>query len=103
MIKRGENIDNPWNLLESKSGERIDEIRLKFNDYKLKIDGFIDSNEKMNLKSGDKILFIGGYYDNIEMISEILGFDSDGMAYILWECFWFPIDLNKRMIKKVII
>lgn len=50
-----------------------------------------------NLKAGDKIVFMNGY--NVLMQTEILAFDKDNDAYLLWDCYWTPIDLKYRLIK----
>ncbi len=69
----------------------------KFNEMKHKIERLTDNNAKYNLKTGDIIIFKNGY--NVPIKSKILGFENDN-AYILWDCYWIPIDLNTRLIKK---
>lgn len=77
--------------------ERNTEYEKKFNEMKSKINGLTDYNPKFNLQTGDTIIFKNGY--GVLMKSKILGFENDN-AYILWECYWSPIDLNTRLIKK---
>jgi len=88
------------NLLE-KSKIYNAEYEQKFELYKQKIKGFTNINKEFNLKTGDIIKFISGHNDDIIYISKILGFDSDGEAYMLWDCYWFPINLNKRFVEKI--
>jgi len=66
--------------------------------------------EKMKLTSnhskfkiGDVIQFYGGYNNNILFQSKITGFDKNGGIYVLWDCYWFPINMAdvKRKIKLV--
>lgn len=58
-----------------------------------------EKNEKYNLLSGDEIDFVNGY--NIPMRATITAFCKEtGKAYLKWDCFWFPIDLDKRLIKQ---
>lgn len=58
-------------------------------------------NETFNLRKGDLILFWSGYYGNIRMMGEILGFDVHGYAYILWDGYWGGIKLENTFISKV--
>lgn len=90
---------NPVNLMNKyklKGWEQ--EFRDKFAAWRK--DRFVgDANSKHDLKTGDQILFLNGY--DIPMISEILGFDEEGKAYMLWDCYWFAVDLDSRLIKKI--
>lgn len=85
------------NLLEKYKNSNFEQ---EFEVYKQKIKGFTNVNEKFNLKTGDIIKFISGENQDMIYISKILGFDSDGEAYILWDCYWFPINLAKRFVSK---
>lgn len=102
-----ENIDNKKddvkylriNLLDKyKQTGQDKEYEEKFNEFKKKVKGFTDSNSELNLKTGDVVSFIAGYHDNIIYTSKILGFDEDGKAFILWDCYWYPKDLSKTMV-----
>ncbi len=65
-----------------------------------KFKNFCSTHPKFSI--GDIITFKGGYYNNLLYKTQILGFDSDGDIYILWDCFWFPIaDNEKRQIKLI--
>jgi hypothetical protein len=88
--------ENPINLLDCKYNSEYAE---KFNLFKAKIKGFTDYNKEFSLKIGDVILFRNGY--DVEMITSILGFDDEGLAYLLWDCYWFPINLKERLIKQM--
>jgi len=85
------------NLIEKYQDSDIQE---KFNQFKSEIDGFSDSNENFDLKTGDVIKFIGGYDSNIEFTSQILGFNSKGFAFVLWDCYWVALNLHERLISK---
>lgn len=86
--------------LTIKYKERIIEIKKRFQSYVQTNEKFFsEKNEKLNLKTGDIINFIGGENDDIEFRSEILGFNDEGFAYVLWDCYWLAIDLEKRLIK----
>ena len=86
----------PFDLLER---YKDSDIRREFNSFKYKLNFFSEKNKEFGLKMGDIILFKNGY--DIEMISEILGFDEEGRAYMFWDCFWFSIDLKTRLISKI--
>ena len=63
-----------------------------------------DENKALGLKTGDIIEFWGGYNNDIRYRSKILGFDTDGKAFMYWDCYWFAIDLTEtgqRDFKKV--
>ena len=49
---------------------------------------------------GDKITFWAGYNGDIRYLSEITGIDENGDIFVVWDCFWFPIqDNDKRKIE----
>lgn len=96
MITDNFNEADAINLLETNN---IEDILSKFNEFKKNLKFISDTNDKFNLKVGDKILFLNGY--GIPMITEILGFDEEGQAYLLWDCYWFTIPLETRLIKKL--
>ena len=51
-------------------------------------------------KVGQIISFIGGYNNDINYITKIIGFDNDGGIFLLWDCYWYPIrDEEIRKIK----
>lgn len=58
-----------------------------------------ETNAEFELIQGDWIAFHNGY--NLEFISEILGFDEDGNAYVLWDCYWTPVNLKNSLIKRI--
>lgn len=61
-----------------------------------------EKSQKLGLKKGDVVEFFGGFSNHLRYITEILGFDNEtGKAYMLWDCYWFPVDLEKREVKKV--
>lgn len=74
------------------------EIKELFAEYSTKIAGFSTTNG--TYKAGDVVVILSGYNSDIEYTIEILGFDSEGMAYMVWDCYWFPIDLSKRLVDK---
>ena len=88
----------PINLIEQYAAQEND-IREKFESFKYKITGFKTENIEYYLSIGDIILFKNGY--DVEMITEILGFDSEGDCYLLWDCYWLPIRLNERFIEVI--
>ena len=77
------------------------DIKEKFASYKEKIKGFTETNSELDLKVGDTVQFVSGY--NLDMLytTEILGFDSDGDAYGLWDCYWVAVILPIRQYKKL--
>lgn len=89
----------PINLMEKYSYVRQKEFTENFEIFKEKINGFVDKNIEYNLSVGNIIQFKNGH--NIEMITKILGFDSDGDCYLLWDCYWSPIRLNERFTKLI--
>lgn len=93
--------DKVINLLETTSKENLKRYRKEFGEFKEKTKNpVVDVNKEFNLKTGDIIEFKNGY--DIPMSTEILGFDSsDGEAYLLWDCYWFTLNLKKRFVKKL--
>ena len=89
----------PINLLNEVYPGQIADIRAKFTEFKAKQKFIANANYKHDLRTGDIILFKNGY--DVEMTTEILGFDEEGKAYLLWDCYWYTIDLNERLIKKI--
>ena len=85
---------------------QVHDLNLK-GDYKAQFLGdnikHTTENKEHNLKSGDVIEFWAGYNNDIRFKSTIHGFDENGKAYVNWDCYWFPIDLNDldRDYKKV--
>lgn len=59
----------------------------------------VETNADFELVQGDWIAFRNGY--DLEFISEILGFDEDGDAYVLWGCYWMPVNLKNRLVKRI--
>lgn len=89
------------NLLEKYNEETQREYTEAFDKYKAKIKGFKESHE--HLKVGDIIELIAGNNYDIKYTTKILGFDSDGDIYLLWDCYWSPIRLSdpNRKIKLI--
>lgn len=84
------------NLIEKYNNSTI---REEFENFKKKLqesNDFSEENKSLNLKVGDVVKFIGGYESDVEFTSEILGFNSEGKAFVLWDCFWLDIDLVER-------
>ena len=90
--------DMPVFNLTFHTQERQDEERKAFE---AKVKDYSLENKGLNLKAGDKVNFISGYNSDLRYIAEILGFNEEGKAYILWQCWWFPVDLPKRDYFKV--
>lgn len=95
MTTNNYNEADAINLLD----RNTDDILSKFNEFKKNLTFISDTNDKFNLKTGDKILFLNGY--DIPMITKILGFSAEGTAYLLWDCYWFDINLETRLIRKL--
>lgn len=89
-----------FNLLE-RNPKFNTEYEKKFAEYKNKVTGFSDTNTELGLKSGDVVKFISGYNSDLKYITKILGFDADGKAFMLWDCYWFPVDLVERKFDKL--
>ena len=51
--------------------------------------GFYENDE---FTVGDEISFMGGFNDDILYKSKIIGIDTNGWLYLIWDCYWFPID-----------
>lgn len=83
------------NLLTKKY---VEEYREQFEAYKSKVKDFTTQGPA-GVNAGDIILFLNGY--DVPMISEVLGFNEGGKAFLLWDCYWFPVDLNDRMIEVI--
>lgn len=89
------------NLLEKYNDDTQKEFTESFEKYKVKLTGVKDTHK--HLRVGDVIEFIAGYNLDIIYITKILGFDSEGDIYLLWDCYWSPIRLTdpNRKIKLV--
>jgi hypothetical protein len=74
----------------------IEESRGKFEEFKRKIKGFTTATRDRT-KAGEIVLFYNGY--GVKMFTEVLGFDEDGNTYLLWDCYWYPINLKERRIQ----
>lgn len=91
-----------FNLLEG-SAKCNPEYREMFAAWRKKVTfhNFSDTNAELGLKTGDIVTFISGYNSDLKYTTEILGFDAnDGKAFMLWDCYWFPVDLNERKFVK---
>lgn len=86
------------NLIEKYKGKGI---REKFDQWRSSTISSIilDVDPMGRHKVGEVVRFIGGLDLNIEFTSKILGFDEYGKAYLLWDSYWFPVDLEERGIK----
>jgi len=61
--------------------------------------GLLESHE--DLKKGDIVTFKGGHDGNIDFKSQLIGFDKNGNSYVVWDCYWFPLN-ESRNLEKVI-
>ncbi len=75
------------------------EIREKFRKFKDSVYEFSDTDGEF--KIGDIVSFFGGHDGDINFKSEILGFDDEGRAFMLWDCYWFAIRPAERQFKKI--
>jgi hypothetical protein len=60
-----------------------------------------NQNSAFNLKTGDIIQFKGGYNRDIAFTSEIIGFNKNGDAFVVWDCYWFNLNLSERLLESV--
>lgn len=87
-----------------KSNGEYDRIKYEFKKFikdrssRLSLSNF---NSELNLSTGDIVSFYGGYNGDILYQTEILGFDEDGEAYMLWDSYWTAIPLIQRKFKKI--
>jgi len=62
------------------------------------LNNLIDTHPKY--KVGQTISFMGGYDDDINYVTKIIGFNEDGDIFLFWDCYWFPVrDEKIRKIK----
>lgn len=56
--------------------------------------------EHKKFKVGQVIWFTAGYNSDIRYKTEITGFSDSGDIYLLWDCYWFPIqdDVNRDIV-----
>ena len=56
------------------------------------------SSEHPKFKVGNIITFYAGYNKDILYKSKIIGFDKNDI-YVLWDCYWSPIqdDVNRKI------
>lgn len=79
----------PINLIE-----KSEQYRAKFHQFIAEAATPLATTHPLGFSQGDRIQFLNGY--GIPMITEILGFDEKGEAYLLWDCYWFTINLVSR-------
>lgn len=92
----------PINLIEKyeENPNTYHDLKEKCLEWLGKQEGITDKSKEYMLKKGDVILFKNGY--DIHMITEVLGFDETGNnAYLYWDCYWFPLDIGTRLIKRL--
>jgi hypothetical protein len=85
--------------LLAKGSKAQDEDREAFERWKLKQPDTIVTDTKhptLDVSVGDKVNVISGHNNQLRYITEVLGFDAQGKAYMLWDCYWFGIDLVER-------
>lgn len=81
-------------LLQKYSKERLDKYREDFLAIKKKM-GTYDTHPNFDdLKAGSVVELTNGM--GVRLQTELLGFNIDGKAYVMWDCIWFSIDLLKR-------
>ena len=76
-----------YNSIENTNEEtatKIEEFAKKFTGNK---------NERYQV--GEFIEFWAGYYNDIRIRTKITGFENENI-YVFWDCFWFPIQDNKK-------
>lgn len=57
-------------------------------------------SEYGRFKTGQIIEFWAGMYKDILYRSKIIGLENNGDIYVIWDCYWFPIQDDKiRKIK----
>ena len=49
-------------------------------------------NTHPKFKVGQVISFLGGMNRDLPYKSKITGFNKDGGIYVVWDCYWFPIE-----------
>lgn len=59
---------------------------------------YTDYNEEFDLSVGDIITIRAGYNSDIAYTTKIWGFDSEGLAYVIWDCYWVPLELSERLL-----
>ena len=79
----------PINLLEES-----EQYRAKFHQFIAETEAPLATTHPLGFAQGDHIQFLNGF--DIPVITEILGFDEKGQAYLLWDCYWFTINLVSR-------
>jgi hypothetical protein len=92
----------PINLIEKYKEDEYTyhDLKDKCLEWLDKQEGITDKSKEYMLKKGDIILFKNGY--GIPFITEVLGFDETGLkAYLYWDCYWFPLDIGLRLIKRL--
>ena len=57
-------------------------------------------NKALSLKIGDMVTFMCGYNRDIKTAHMVIGFDSDGLVYVDWDCYWFGINPSERNLLK---
>ena len=59
---------------------------------------YTDYNAEFDLSAGDIVTIRAGYNSDIAYTTKIWGFDSEGLAYVIWDCYWVPLRLSERLL-----
>lgn len=75
-------------------------IQSKAMNYIEKMEDFTPDNE--TFKVGDVIEFYSGFNSDILYKSKILGFNKQGQIFVLWNCYWSPLNVDIAKPKLII-
>ena len=61
-------------------------------------ENYTNYNAEFDLSTGDIVTIRAGYNSDIAYTTKIWGFDSEGLAYVIWDCYWVPLELSERLL-----
>lgn len=82
------------NTSKIKSEEKLIEEYKSSNSNEI----YTNYNAEFDLSTGDIVTIRAGYNSDIAYTTKIWGFDSEGLAYVIWDCYWVPLELSERLL-----
>lgn len=96
-IVKAEDREDPVFLISHKNRIKSEiEKSIKRNDRLNRM--LQNENPNPNFKPGDIVHFLNGY--NVEMVAQV-SMATETELYLYWDCYWMPIDIKSRVIKKI--
>lgn len=86
----------PVNLIERYKGTATEAQAVEYASDRLNF-----SSDTLNLRAGDTVSFVGGHDLEFLYTTKVIGVDSNDNVYVLWDCYWLPLNVTQRKLKKL--